>query len=134
MSLIQAALPPQHCHPQLPSMQVALGMAKVGAGEVMYDQRLFNQEQGMASGFGADDGYNAYDKPLFVDRRWAFSVRWFLLLVSIVAVRRRAAAACSWTAGGGRACCFVLFPLVFVLLWASLLQLRFVCEPGGNIR
>jgi len=50
------------------SEKVALGMAKVNAGEVAYDQRLFNQEQGLGSGFGADDGYTAYDKPLFVDR------------------------------------------------------------------
>ncbi|MEW5302888.1 MAG: hypothetical protein WDW36_005628 [Sanguina aurantia] len=51
------------------SEKVALGMAKVpGGGEVMYDQRLFNQEQGMASGFGAEDSYNTYDKPLFAER------------------------------------------------------------------
>lgn len=45
-------------------------MANVGGGgEVQYDQRLFNQEQGMTSGFGAgDDAYTAYDKPLFADR------------------------------------------------------------------
>jgi hypothetical protein len=40
-------------------------MAKVNTGEVMYDQRLFNQDQGMSSGFGADDVYNVYDKALF---------------------------------------------------------------------
>jgi SNW domain-containing protein 1 len=48
--------------------KVALGMAKVTGGEVMYDQRLFNQDQGMASGFGADDSYGVYDKALFADR------------------------------------------------------------------
>ncbi len=48
--------------------QVALGMANVGGGEVQYDQRLFNQDVGMGSGFGADDSYNMYDKPLFADR------------------------------------------------------------------
>jgi SNW domain-containing protein 1 len=49
--------------------RVALGMAKVaGPGEVQYDARLFNQEQGVASGFGADDSYGVYDKPLFADR------------------------------------------------------------------
>lgn len=49
--------------------KMALGMAKVGgAGEVMYDSRLFNQEAGMASGFHTDDAYNMYDKPLFADR------------------------------------------------------------------
>ena len=34
----------------------------------MYDQRLFNQDQGMGSGLAADDTYNMYDKPLFADR------------------------------------------------------------------
>lgn len=48
--------------------KVALGMAKVTGGEVMYDQRLFNQDQGMASGFGAEDSYGVYDKALFADR------------------------------------------------------------------
>lgn len=43
-------------------------MAKVTGGEVMYDQRLFNQDQGMASGFGAEDSYGVYDKALFADR------------------------------------------------------------------
>ncbi len=43
-------------------------MAKVSGGEVMYDQRLFNQDQGVASGFGADDSYGLYDKALFADR------------------------------------------------------------------
>ncbi|KAL1556478.1 SNW/SKI-interacting protein A-like [Salvia divinorum] len=51
------------------SEKVALGMATTGArgGEVMYDQRLFNQEKGMDSGFGfgTDDAYNIYDKGLF---------------------------------------------------------------------
>ncbi|CAL9761929.1 unnamed protein product [Musa acuminata subsp. burmannicoides] len=50
------------------SEKVALGMANVGAGragEVMYDQRLFNQDKGMDSGFVTDDQYNIYDKGLF---------------------------------------------------------------------
>ncbi|XVF77513.1 hypothetical protein PTKIN_Ptkin14bG0050500 [Pterospermum kingtungense] len=50
------------------SEKVALGMACIGAGrggEVMYDQRLFNQEKGMDSGFAADDQYNIYEKGLF---------------------------------------------------------------------
>ena len=43
--------------------------AHVGAsGETMYDQRLFNQEGGMASGLASDDTYNLYDKALFADR------------------------------------------------------------------
>ncbi len=51
--------------------KVALGMAAVNAGatgEGLYDSRLFNQEQGMSTGFGQEDGYNMYDKPLFADR------------------------------------------------------------------
>ncbi|XP_078161526.1 SNW/SKI-interacting protein A-like [Carex rostrata] len=50
------------------SEKIALGMANTGAGrggEVMYDQRLFNQDKGMASGFVTDDQYNIYDKGLF---------------------------------------------------------------------
>ncbi|KDP24092.1 hypothetical protein JCGZ_25749 [Jatropha curcas] len=50
------------------SEKVALGMASTGAGrggEVMYDQRLFNQEKGMDSGFATDDQYNVYDRGLF---------------------------------------------------------------------
>ncbi|XP_059634918.1 SNW/SKI-interacting protein A-like [Cornus florida] len=50
------------------SEKIALGMASAGAGrggEVMYDQRLFNQEKGMDSGFATDDQYNVYDKGLF---------------------------------------------------------------------
>ncbi|KAF9589451.1 hypothetical protein IFM89_023866 [Coptis chinensis] len=49
------------------SEKVALRMANTGAGcggEVMYDQRLFNQEKGMDSGFAADDQYNVYGKKL----------------------------------------------------------------------
>lgn len=34
----------------------------------MYDQRLFNQTAGLGSGFGHDEDYNLYDKPLFADR------------------------------------------------------------------
>ncbi|EME32870.1 SNW/SKI-interacting protein [Galdieria sulphuraria] len=34
-------------------------------GEVQYDQRLFNQSSGLDRGFGAEDSYNVYDKPLF---------------------------------------------------------------------
>ncbi|XP_010540981.1 PREDICTED: SNW/SKI-interacting protein-like [Tarenaya hassleriana] len=49
------------------SEKVALGMASTGTrgGEVMYDQRLFNQDKGMDSGFATDDQYNVYDKGLF---------------------------------------------------------------------
>lgn len=50
--------------------KVALGMASVNTqtGEAMYDAKLFNQDKGMAPGFGEDDGYNIYDKPLFIDK------------------------------------------------------------------
>ena len=48
------------------------GMAKVSGGEAMYDQRLFNQDAGVASGMGAEDAYNLYDKPLFADRSEIF--------------------------------------------------------------
>ncbi|XP_004250588.2 SNW/SKI-interacting protein-like [Solanum lycopersicum] len=50
------------------SEKVALGMASTsrGCGEAtMYDQRLFNQEKGIDSGFAADDAYNLYDNILF---------------------------------------------------------------------
>ena len=42
--------------------------APAASGEAMYDQRLFNQDTGTAAGFGAEDTYNTYDKPLFADR------------------------------------------------------------------
>ena len=48
------------------SEKVALGVhtgTGGGAGEV--DSRLYNQTAGMDSGFGADDEYNTYSKPLF---------------------------------------------------------------------
>lgn len=48
------------------SEKVALGMASTKQGtEVMYDERLFNQDKGMSSGFATDDQYNVYDKGLF---------------------------------------------------------------------
>ncbi|KAL9646950.1 hypothetical protein ABK040_013808 [Willaertia magna] len=34
-------------------------------GDVEYDSRLLGRESGLDDGFGADDGYNLYDKPLF---------------------------------------------------------------------
>lgn len=48
------------------SEKIALGVHTGqggGAGEV--DSRLYNQSAGMDSGFGADDEYNTYSKPLF---------------------------------------------------------------------
>ena len=34
-------------------------------GESLYDSRLFNQSAGMDAGFGNEDEYNTYSKPLF---------------------------------------------------------------------
>lgn len=58
------------------SERVALGQKVDGNGgsEVLYDQRLFNQDgtnsrrgghTSLAGGYGADDAYNLYDRPLF---------------------------------------------------------------------
>lgn len=52
------------------SEKIALGMAQPSklTNEALFDQRLFNQSAGMTSGFGDDDEYNVYSKPLFQDR------------------------------------------------------------------
>lgn len=58
------------------SEKIALGLhsgARQLSGEQQFDQRLFNQSAGMDSGFGADDGYGVYNKPLF-DRGEASAV------------------------------------------------------------
>jgi SNW domain-containing protein 1 len=48
------------------SEKIALGqMAPQQSQETLYDQRLFNQSQGLDSGFGNEDSYNIYNKPLF---------------------------------------------------------------------
>jgi len=47
------------------SEKIALGLAQSSGQEMQFDQRLFNQTAGMDSGFGAEDGYGMYDKPLF---------------------------------------------------------------------
>ncbi|KAI7902364.1 SKIP/SNW domain-containing protein [Cokeromyces recurvatus] len=48
------------------SEKIALGLAKPSLSkESMYDARLFNQSEGIGSGFKDDDVYNTYDKPLF---------------------------------------------------------------------
>ncbi|KAL7420264.1 mRNA splicing protein [Cryptotrichosporon argae] len=47
------------------SEKVALGLAKPTASkETLLDARLFNREA-LGTGFGSDDSYNVYDKPLF---------------------------------------------------------------------
>lgn len=52
------------------ALGVHTGAGGLGGGDV--DARLYNQTAGMDSGFGADDEYNAYSKPLF-DRQAAIS-------------------------------------------------------------
>ncbi|KAL2915865.1 mRNA splicing protein [Polyrhizophydium stewartii] len=48
------------------SEKIALGLAKpTMSKDTLFDQRLFNQSAGLSSGFGADDAYGLYDKPLF---------------------------------------------------------------------
>ena len=48
------------------SEKIALGLAQPTVSkESMFDQRLFNQSAGLSSGFGAEDSYDLYDKPLF---------------------------------------------------------------------
>eukprot|EP00497_Spongosphaera_streptacantha_P002263 TRINITY_DN2870_c0_g1_i1.p1 TRINITY_DN2870_c0_g1~~TRINITY_DN2870_c0_g1_i1.p1 ORF type:complete len:234 (+),score=42.24 TRINITY_DN2870_c0_g1_i1:244-945(+) len=48
------------------SERIALGQTsgKTTAGNV-YDSRLFDKDAGIGSGFGAEDDYNLYNKPLF---------------------------------------------------------------------
>jgi len=50
------------------SEKIALGQAQPSARETMFDQRLFNQTSGLDTGFGEEDDYNLYDRPLFTDR------------------------------------------------------------------
>jgi len=46
------------------SEQIALGVANPRASsDVQFDERLFNQSKGLASGFHDDDDYTVYDKP-----------------------------------------------------------------------
>jgi len=53
------------------SEKIALGMVVPKTQEALYDQRLFNQTQGLDSGFGDDESYNIYDKNLFGGEREA---------------------------------------------------------------
>lgn len=58
------------------SEKIALGMLKGTGkltGESVFDSRLFNQSAGLDSGFGAEDEYNTYSRPLF-DRGEASSI------------------------------------------------------------
>ncbi|KAL3659173.1 hypothetical protein V7S43_015753 [Phytophthora oleae] len=53
------------------SEKIALGQlqggGKAGGSDGIFDSRLFNQSQGISSGFGQEDEYNVYSKPM-VDR------------------------------------------------------------------
>jgi len=51
------------------SEKIALGMSVPKTTEALYDQRLFNQTEGLDSGFGDDENYNIYDKHLFGGER-----------------------------------------------------------------
>jgi len=51
--------------------KIALGQAIPRDTQSLYDQRLFNQTQGIDSGFGDDESYNIYDKTLFGSGREA---------------------------------------------------------------
>ncbi|KAL0087878.1 SKIP/SNW domain-containing protein [Phycomyces blakesleeanus] len=51
------------------SEKIALGLAKPTLSkESMYDARLFNQSEGINSGFKDDESYSLYDKPLFAQQ------------------------------------------------------------------
>jgi SNW domain-containing protein 1 len=50
------------------SERIALGQAQPTKKDTMIDSRLYNQTTGLESGFGDDEDYSLYDKPLFTDR------------------------------------------------------------------
>lgn len=45
--------------------KIALGQHTGKRAGGSHDTRLYNQDSGLSSGFGADDDYNTFDKPLF---------------------------------------------------------------------
>jgi hypothetical protein len=51
------------------SEKIALGENVPRSQESLFDQRLFNQSQGLDSGFGDEEAYNVYDKRLFGGER-----------------------------------------------------------------
>lgn len=58
------------------SDRVALGeLSQLGGQYVQYDSRLFNQTSGVTSGFGNEEDYNIYDKPLFNDKNSAYTFK-----------------------------------------------------------
>lgn len=56
------------------SEKIALGVATGVSNANEVDARLYNQTAGMDSGFGAEDEYNAYSKPLFERQAVASSI------------------------------------------------------------
>jgi len=56
------------------SEKVALGQVRPTQSSV-YDQRLFNQSEGVGAGFASEDEYDVYDQPLFTDRSAAHIYR-----------------------------------------------------------
>jgi len=50
------------------SEKIALGQQVSTSSDSMFDQRLFNQSEGMGDGFKGDESYDVYDKPLFKDK------------------------------------------------------------------
>lgn len=71
---IQAAAPDKRSRLQRDadrdiSEKIALGMPQMNTGGGGgFDSRLFNQTQGMASGFREDDSYDVYDKPFRAEK------------------------------------------------------------------
>lgn len=53
------------------SEKIALGQAQPSNNTVLFDQRLYNQQAGMDTGFTHDDEYDVYDTALFTDRTQA---------------------------------------------------------------
>jgi SNW domain-containing protein 1 len=49
------------------SEKIALGQVKPNSNSGL-DSRLFNQDAGLTAGFGEEDDYEVFDKPLFADR------------------------------------------------------------------
>jgi SNW domain-containing protein 1 len=47
------------------SEKIALGQTVAKSKDAMFDQRLFNQSEGIGAGFKESDSYDLYDKPLF---------------------------------------------------------------------
>ena len=56
------------------SEKVALGQHTGTGGGGDVDSRLYNQSAGLSSGFGKDDDYNTYSKPLFESRAGVGSI------------------------------------------------------------